>query len=85
MGLYKREPGEFEWRPTEVADLKEILPERTYDTKYAQYVENVLNPALKSYKPDARLLVQSEEPADRIFDKLIVDTMIMGEGHRKYI
>lgn len=85
MGLYTREIGEYEWRPTEFAQVVELVPGRAYDTKYCNYVEKVLNPAMKSYQPTARLLVQSEEPCDRIYDKLIVDEMIMGEGHREHI
>ena len=30
-------------------------------------------------------MVQSDEPTDRIYDKLLVDQMIMGEAHRKHI
>ena len=65
--------------------MKELIPGRAYDIKYAKYVEEILTPAKNSYRPTARLLVQAEEPTDRIYDKLIVEQMIMGEGHRQYI
>ena len=85
MGFYQREAGEYEWCPGEIGEARELQPGRAYDIKYAKYVEEVLTPARVSYKPTARILVQSDEPTDRIYDKLIVDQMIMGEAHRQHI
>ena len=75
----------YEWKPDHIANVKNIVPGRTYDAGHASYVNNVMSPALKAYSVEARLLVQHEEPSMRIYDKEIVDGLVVNAAHRKFI